>query len=145
MTTFAQIPIIGGVYNSIAILLLLDDVRATYSNMEFGPHYPVPNTDGYVKYIEVTNPGYYRVAANLQISGVTGSQAVFYIKQNSNVINQYFLDIVGNMIVSFETTTYCAPNDKITLNLTVSTNGAVIINPPNSPTYPSALFAYLLY
>lgn len=134
---FAQIPITGGTYNSIAQRLPLVDSAAVMVNMTNGPHH-----------IGVSYDGYYRVSANLQITGVIGSQAVVYIQQISgsqtNLINQYFLDITGNMVVSFENVIYGLVNDQISIYLTVSTNGAVIINPMNSPTYPSQLSAFIL-
>ena len=132
--TFAQIPIQPGLYNSVAQRLPIIDALAISSNMGTpGNHH-----------IMVNSEGYYRVVANLQITGVIGSQAVLYFEQNTTIINQYFLDVTGNMIVSFETVMNCNHNDTITLYLTVSTNGAVLINPANSPYYPSALSAYLI-
>ena len=133
--TFAQYPIASGTYCSVAEVLPLVGSQSISNNMEVpsGSHHIQPAVDGY-----------YRVGANIQIAGQTITQSVFYIKQNSNIINQYFVDVLGTMVVTFETVIYAHAGDSISLYLTVGTGGAVIINPPSNLLYPSALFAYLI-
>jgi hypothetical protein len=132
--TFAQIPLTGGTYTSVAQRLPIIDSLAISSNMGTpGAHHIVINTDGY-----------YRIGANVQIAGQSGTQSLFYLEQNSNIINQYFVDVLGVMVVAFETVIYANGGDTVTLYLTVGTGGAVIINPPSNLLYPSALFAYLI-
>lgn len=133
--TFAQIPFVSGTYTSIAQQLPLALSQVNSNNMG------VPG-DGYIT-IGSTS-GYYRIGANIQIAGKIGSQSVFYIKHNSTIIEQYFVDELGNQVVAFETIIYATAGDTISLHLTVGTGGAVIINPPNNLLYPSALFAYLI-
>jgi len=132
--TFAQYPIMSGTYTSVAQELTLIAAEGISNNVE------VPSGS---HHIQVAVDGYYRVGANLQITGKVGSQSLFYIKQNTNVVNQYFVDVLGNMMVAFETVIYASSGDGIFLYLTVSTGGAVILNGDNL-LYPSALFAYLI-
>ena len=136
--TFAQIPFTGGTYSSSAQVLPVTTSLAISSNMGApGPHS-----------IAVATAGYYRLVANLQISGTVGSQAIFWFNQllngNSNIVNQYQLDILGNMVVSFETVVYCSSGTHLSLYITVSTGGSVILDSAFSAYSPSALFAYLI-
>ena len=133
--TFAQYPITGGTYNSIAEKLVLIAAQGTSNNVQ-NPSGP--------KHIQIAVDGYYRVGANIQITGDVGSQSVFYLERNSNIINQYFVDILGNMVVAFETVIYAVSGDQISLYLSVNTQGYVSINGQNNSFYPSALFAYLI-
>ena len=132
--TFAQIPFVSGTYTSVAQRLPIIDAQAISNNMR------TPGAD----HIVIDVDGYYRIGANIQIAGVIGSQSLFYLEQNSNIINQYFVDVLGTMVVAFETVIYAVGGDTVTLYITVGTGGAVIINPPSNLLYPSALFAYLI-
>src|ERR1700677_2595059 len=110
--TFAQIPIMGGTYTSSANKLpILIPLGLTINMGSSGSHHIQIKEDGY--------DGYYRIGANVQITGTIGSQSVFYLEQNSTLINQYFVDILGNMLVSFETVIYAVGGDQISLYLTV--------------------------